>query len=182
MDHSSHFPSSELAKIIFFAFIQLLTCLVLIGIIPTLVLFISYFLMRRDKSVAIVLKALKIVAIYANLAMFVAICCLIYAYFDYSYNDDYIGVIFAVLILGGLYLTLLHFLVRKPVEIYGKYLEENKDLIKDEEPNLNILNTENNKVYSVADELLKWKELKDSGLISEDEFLQMKNKILKGES
>ena len=34
------------------------------------------------------------------------------------------------------------------------------------------------KSYSVADELLKWKELKDQGLISEKDFEDMKKKII----
>ena len=43
---------------------------------------------------------------------------------------------------------------------------------------VNIVNTDKFKQYSVAEELLKWKELKDSGVINEQEFIQAKAKIL----
>jgi len=43
---------------------------------------------------------------------------------------------------------------------------------------VNIVNTDKLKHYSVAEELLKWKELKESGVISEEEFLEAKRKIL----
>jgi hypothetical protein len=43
---------------------------------------------------------------------------------------------------------------------------------------VNIVNTDKLKHYSVAEELLKWKELKESGVISEEEFVEAKRKIL----
>ncbi|WP_347453071.1 SHOCT domain-containing protein [Acinetobacter thermotolerans] len=43
---------------------------------------------------------------------------------------------------------------------------------------MNIFKSENLKSYSVADELLKWKKLKDEGLVTNEEYEIMKKKIL----
>lgn len=65
------------------------------------------------------------------------------------------------------------------MEVYIKTLISSKDKNVDTKLPLKVLKKENNNVYSVADELLKWKELKKNGIISEDEFLEIKNKLLK---
>ena len=72
------------------------------------------------------------------------------------------------------YLLILEFLYSRPIQKNATLIiASNK---KKEE--LSILKTENMKSYSVADELLKWKELKDQGLISEKDFEDMKKKII----
>jgi len=41
-----------------------------------------------------------------------------------------------------------------------------------------IIRTDNLKSYSVADELLKWTQLKDAGVVSEEEFQEARDKIM----
>lgn len=41
-----------------------------------------------------------------------------------------------------------------------------------------IIKTDNLKTYSVADELLKWTNLKQAGIVSEEEFQEARNKIM----
>lgn len=41
-----------------------------------------------------------------------------------------------------------------------------------------IIKTDNLKPYSVADELLKWTQLKDAGVVSEEEFREARDKIM----
>ncbi len=180
MKNNAKFPSSELTKLIFFVFIQIITCVFLIGIIPTIIFITSYFLMRRDRSVEIVLKAVKIVVIYTK-TLVILIFIVVLLNFMWDEIDLDMVLIFSIitLISGGLYLTLLTNLVHKPVEIYGEYLSKQAALTETQESTSTILNKENNKIYSVADELLKWKELKDNGVITEEEFVQMKAKIMK---
>ena len=46
---------------------------------------------------------------------------------------------------------------------------------------IKIIKGENLRSYSVADELSKWAKLRDEGVISEQEFQEARNKILKSQ-
>lgn len=46
-------------------------------------------------------------------------------------------------------------------------------------PNLDIIQGEKLRSYSVADELLKWARLKEEGHISEEEYNEARKKLLK---
>lgn len=177
MDVNVSFPGSELGKVIFFCIVQLLLCFILLGILPSFVLLIGYFLMRRDRSIEIYHKCVFIVDIYMIvLLLLVIFVCVV----DPSINSS-IGFI-CVGIAVGVYLAYMFFLdyfLSKPMEVYIKTLISSKDKNVDTKLPLKVLKKENNNVYSVADELLKWKELKKNGIISEDEFLEIKNKLLK---
>lgn len=45
----------------------------------------------------------------------------------------------------------------------------------------NIVGRDNLSSYSVADEMLKWNDLLEKGLISKEEFAKAKNKLMNGE-
>ena len=102
------------------------------------------------------------------------------AFFDPKYRTPPYGRFEVVIITLGLFLTIpiiyfliLEFLYSRPMLKNALSILSSKK--KDE---LSILKTENMKSYSVADELLKWKELKDQGLITEKDFEDMKKKIM----
>lgn len=46
---------------------------------------------------------------------------------------------------------------------------------------VNIIRGENFKQYSVADELIKWAKLKEDGYISDEDFKNARDKILKSD-
>ena len=67
------------------------------------------------------------------------------------------------------------------VAVNGIFSGKSKSDIKSAtESEVDIIQAEKLKQYSVADELMKWGKLKEEGHISEDEFNQAKAKLLKG--
>ena len=173
------FPNSEVVKIIIFSLIQASTCIFLIGIIPTIILVVGYLLTIREKKTTTLITSIKIVIWYTVLLTFIAFIGLLWSYTESDSGNEYLILSLISFLLCGTYLLILYFLFQKPVEFYGSLLEMNSQLESFDLPQLSVINKEKNKTYSVADELLKWKELKDTGVISEEGFIQMRKKILK---
>lgn len=191
MSLSEQMPSNELAKIIFFIVFQIAMCfLVFWGVIPAVLLIVSYFLSKRDKDISMLIKAVGICQVYVYITI-----CIIFLAWIYNLNGIYAGnydedskrdylnnawiVLFGLIAISLAYLISIKYLFKEPIQRYPAWVVQNKSFAfnKDkQEPS--IFKTENLKSYSVADELLKWKELKDQGLVSEDEFIKMKEKIM----
>lgn len=185
-------PSNDLAKILFFMFIQIVTCLLLFwGVLPTIFLFVAYLLSRRDKSLSMLNKAIVFARRYTLLSIVIGISIILLnllrvftdGEIDMSpyLNNAFIG-FFIILVVGIPYLIVLKHFFYKPLSCHQAFVAENGIFGSSSrsQKELSILKTENMKSYSVADELLKWKELKDQGLVTEKEFEEMKRKIMGG--
>ncbi|APV35149.1 SHOCT domain-containing protein [Acinetobacter soli] len=171
--------SSDLVKITFFVILQIpLIFPILWGIIPSIILVIGFFISKRDAKIEVFKKTINLCKLYVSLTSIIIILVTIYVFItDEYYRDDpftYIVLPMLLCFFGlFLYLLALEFLLCRPLinNSYFIFSPERKN-------QLNILGSEKMKSYSIADELLKWKELKDKGLISEKEFEEMKKKII----
>ena len=110
-------------------------------------------------------------------------------YFENIYGNGKINFIVSV-ILSGIaltYLILIKTLFLNPLKSHSEWIEKNgifsskskSSISQIKTSDINIMKSEKLKQYSVADELLKWTKLKDGGHISEDEFNEAREKILK---
>jgi len=110
-------------------------------------------------------------------------------YFENIYGNGKIKFIVSV-ILSGIaltYLILIKTLFLNPLKSHSEWIEKNgifsskskSSISQIKTSDINIMKSEKLKQYSVADELLKWTKLKDGGHISEDEFNEAREKILK---
>ncbi|MCZ3063574.1 SHOCT domain-containing protein [Acinetobacter baumannii] len=188
MSLSEQMPSNELAKIIFFIVFQVAMCFLFFwGVIPSVILLVSYFLSKRDKDISMLIKAVGACQVYVYITICIVVLVWLYnlndiyyaGYYDEeskrSYLNNALIVLFGLVSMSLAYLISLKYLFKEPIKRYPTWVVQNKSSDK-QEPS--IFKTENLKSYSVADELLKWKELKDQGLVSEDEFIKMKEKIM----
>lgn len=178
----SKISSGELVKIIIFIFLQIpFIFFIGWGVVPILILLIGFFLAKRDHEVSTLKSSIILCKYYTYLTILIMLIIAFYnAFFDPKYRTPPYGRFEDVIIPLGLFLTIpiiyfliLEFLYSRPMLKNALSILSSKK--KDE---LSILKTENMKSYSVADELLKWKELKDQGLITEKDFEDMKKKIM----
>ena len=89
------------------------------------------------------------------------------------------GSIFYLVTVKWLFFTPLN-KHRDWVIVNGIFSTKPKALtLKEPTSSIDIIRGENLKLYSVADELSKWAKLKDDGHISEEDFNQAKDKLLK---
>lgn len=68
---------------------------------------------------------------------------------------------------------------REWVEINGVFSTKPKSNLDNSGVEFKIIKGEKLKQYSVADELIKWAKLKEDGHISDEEFNDARNKLLK---
>jgi len=98
-------------------------------------------------------------------------------------EDAIVSLILASIALA--YFILVHFLFLKPLKSHRDWIVANgifsskpKSAIQSN-LDVDIIKGEKLKQYSVADELLKWAKLKEDGHISEIEFKEARDKLLK---
>ena len=95
-----------------------------------------------------------------------------------------IGGLIATPFVVGLLMFIFNSLFFRPLEEHKNWIIKN-GIFSDEKDkkadSTNIVGRDNLSSYSVADELLKWNDLLEKGLISKEEFTNAKAKLLHGE-
>lgn len=105
---------------------------------------------------------------------------------DWYYDDEFFTSLIITLIPFA-YLIVVQVLFYNPLKKHCEWVEVNgifstkpkSDQGVGTPSEVDIIKGEKLKQYSVADELLKWAKLKDDGHISEDEFNEAREKLLK---
>lgn len=170
MENKIVYPSHYIAKIIFFISIQLATCIVIVGLLPTIFLSIGFWLSCRDRDLLALRKTSIWVKIYIYSITLIASCCQIWDYFGGS-NGFNVSETFQLVLAWWICAIAYHFILNtcliSPAKAYIEFLKE-----KDTE-------FTSNQLYSIADKLIKLKELRDHDLISDEEFLKRKNELKK---
>ncbi|WP_445406169.1 SHOCT domain-containing protein [Acinetobacter seifertii] len=172
--------TSDLVKIIIFSLLQIPYMFFIgWGVVPVLILILGFFLARRDQKISTLKASIMWCKYYLYLtAVIICLCALYVVFIEHSYAPSEIFQYVIVPLVAFLLLPISYFLFLE--HLYSRPIQNNPStfLGSRKRDELSILRTENMKSYSVADELLKWKELKDQGLITEKEFNEMKKKII----
>ena len=109
------------------------------------------------------------------------------SHWEYWATDESFGIPFFFLPIAFTYLIAVNTLFYRPSKKHSEWIAVNgffatkpKSGASDgAESEVDIIKAEKLKQYSVADELLKWAKLKEDGHISEEEFNEAKDKLLK---
>lgn len=177
--------SLDQSKILVFALLLIPMNLIFVGIIPTLFILFSVFMMRKNSDFSYIETAAKIYKIYIKLAMAIITWIAIVFYFnEYSSADELIAcavsmviAVFFHVVASPLFFTPLQ-THREWVEKNGIFTTREKKSGANSERSINITGGEKLRSFSVADELMKWAKLRDDGLVSEDEFEEARKKLL----
>jgi hypothetical protein len=173
---------SDRTKVIgFFAFLILPFAWFGGSVIIILIVIFSIYIMNKDKSFIPILKAKGYINFYLLL---VASIFVMIGLFNIEYGWWILIIISFV--ATPILIKIFDFLFFEPLikhenwiinnGIFADYKGEKSFIEKTTEK----LQTIKKEPLNVADELLKWAELKEKGLISEDEFQKAKEKILDG--
>lgn len=194
---------SDRIKII--VFFILLSGTIIFGVIPILITLVGIYIMKKDNIFSPILKAQQYIKYYLIILALGATIITSAVYYDdntgYWHKDDmkkpeYIQKIktqTGMILVGGFIATpiavaFLHWLfgalLFKNLERHKDWVIENgifadttneKSIISSAK---DIVKNINNQACNVAEELLKWNELKEKGIISEEEFNEAKIKIM----
>ena len=189
------FPSdgSDNLKLILAALIFVGLCLTMVGVIPVFILMVGAYLSYRSGDFSNVRFSTNFIKFLCLAASFVFIILYIYhaqqissiessggyAGTEKSMRNDF-AIISMIALASALILQYLWLL---PLERQLPKLRSRR--VETREPDRtadgpSIMAREALAPYSTADELLKWSRLRDEGLITDEEFGEARNKILKG--
>lgn len=190
----------------FFAFLILPFAWLGGSVLIILIAIISLYIMKKDQSFAPIISAKKYMKVYLIvIALGITIfSSLVYysANTGYYHRDDMkidgyekkiitqsamiagVGIIVATPIAVGFLMFIFNSLFFRPLEEHKNWIIKN-GIFSDEKnvksDSTNIVGRDNLSSYSVADEMLKWNDLLEKGLISKEEFENAKNKLMNGE-
>lgn len=193
---SQPLTSEDQSKLLIFALLMLPTIpLMLAGVIPIVLLAFGIYMMRKSQDFSHVEVAVKNFKRFTYLVALIGIGIFIDSLIDYLRNDDswyYSYVIehmwygFWTLAPAIAYSFIVEYLFLKPLSEHRNWVAENGIfsfksglLIQKKEKELDIIKGEKLKQFSVADELLKWAKLKEDGHITDEEFKEAREKLLK---
>jgi len=184
-------------------FFLLLAATIFFGVIPILIALSGLYVMKKDKSFSPIKSSRKQIKAYLIMLSLGATVLISAAYYndntDYWHREDmqvqaYVEKIqqeTAMIAGAGLLLTpilvsmlmsLFGFLYFTPLQNHqtwvvnrGVFSDEKES---DENDSAGIMGRDKLSAFSVADELMKWNELLDKKIISQDDFDKAKQKLL----
>jgi len=183
MDLETPLSGGDRIKVIIFFLLMAGT--IFFGIVPILIAISSIYIMKKDKSFSSVLKSKKYIKVYlyvlalvipfflATLAKYNKIYIAEYNQIYIAVGMAFIGLIFMPLAVS-LFMKLFNYLYFTPLEEHKIWVVKN-GIFSD---STGIMGRDKLNSFSVADELLKWNDMLEKNLISQEEFNKAKQKIL----
>ena len=194
---NSNLPLDGTERIMIIGYFVGLVATIFFGIIPIIICLGLIFIIKKDKSIKSLESGKKIFLGYLIILGFIlSISCFVVAqdyaefssserYLRYARNYNILGLIVVPLGAYLIYLisNILFFNIIKKHEewiinngIFADFKGEKSFIEKTTEK----IQTIQKESTNTADELLKWAELKEKGLITDEEFQKAKEKILEG--
>lgn len=194
--YSEPLTSEDQSKLLIFALLMLPTIpLMLAGVIPIVLLAFGIYMMRKSQDFSHIEVAVKNFKRFTYLVALIGVAVFIDNFIDYLKKDsgwyyssieDNMWYGFWTLVSAIAYSFIVEHLFLKPLSKHRDWVAENgifsfksSLLIQNKEKELDIIKGEKLKQFSVADELLKWAKLKEDGHITDEEFKQAREKLLK---
>ena len=191
--------------IVFFAFLILPFAWFGGSVIIILIALFGLYIMKKDKRFTPIINAKKYMKAYLIvLALGIATLVTAIYYHEKAYDYDYtngfekiynknINVetamvagagLIATPIVVGFFMFIFNSLFFRPLEEHQNWITKNgvfSDEKSSKNDSTNIVGRDNLSSYSVADEMLKWNDLLEKGLITKEEFDKAKTKLMNGE-
>ena len=190
--------SKEQIKVFMFILLMIPTIPALLGILPTIFLVFGVFLLKKNGDFSGIENSTKIVIVYLWILILIAAFLAGLGVLELTQSSTYQFPgdvtnnkrVFGPLIFAFFFFVYIIFvkaLYLSPLTSHKDWVVRNGILSRvarkdknDMKRNADIF-TDQKKMqsYSVADELSKWSKLRDEGVVSEQEFQDARNKILK---
>jgi glucose uptake protein GlcU len=174
--------SSDQIKIFIFFLLLAPTVFFLVGVIPALLLGYGIIMMKKNEDFSHIENAIKICRLYIGVLLSGCIILTAASPAMFDIQIEKLQILF--LMCAGIciaYLIFVNALFLKPLAKHSEWVQINGIFSSKPKASLemNIMKRGKLQQYSVADELLKWSKLKEDGHISEKDFNELKEKLLK---
>jgi hypothetical protein len=184
---NDNLPLNGTERIMIIGFFTGLVSSIFFGILPIIICLGILFIIKKDKKIKILENGKRVFLGYIVILAVMLSIVLLHDY-DRYYNKNILILVLAIFMPISAYIiySLSNLLFFNIIRKHEKWIIEN-GLFADSKNEKSFIEKTTEKIQSikteplnVADELLKWAELKEKGLISEDEFKKAKEKILDG--
>jgi len=177
--------SNEQSKLLIFSLLLAPTIFFLVGVIPAIFLAFGIYMMKKNQDFSSIDTAVKNFNGYIWLVIILGLALSLFILFDHYYEEFFISLLIPAIAFG--YLVAVEALFYNPLKKHSKWVAANGILSTksksatnpDTDSGMDIIKGEKLKQCSVADELIKWAKLKEEGHITEEEFNQVRAKLLK---
>lgn len=205
---NSNLPLDGTERVMIIGFFVGLVATIFFGIIPIIICLGLIFIIKKDKSIKSLESGKKIFLGYLIIFGFIlSISCFVVAqdYYEYSMSleqssflfytkEEYISFAYNYVGLGLIVVPLAAYLIYLISNIlffnilkkHGEWIINN-GIFADYKGEKSFIEKTTEKIQTIkkeptnaTDELLKWAELKEKGLITDEEFQKAKEKILNG--
>lgn len=187
--------SGDQGKLLIFSLLMALSIVMVgVGLIPTIFLVFGVYMMKKNQDFSSIDTAVKnckwfFWLLFIGFTIYSVNCYLGMEVEKYGYRSGE-GAFHGSLVFTGIafvYLVAVQVLFYSPLKNHSEWVAANGIFstklksVNDAESKseMDIIKGEKLKQYSVADELIKWAKLKDDGHISEEEFNEARQKLLK---
>ena len=185
--------NGEQSKIILFILLLIPAVFLVIGILPAIFLIFGFFMMKRNEDFGYIEAAVRAYKVYTLIIILALGAFATFLGYEYKICNDYcnskgenFSLLLALFTTAIAYYIFVHVLLLSPlskhsewVTAHGVFSTKSKLSKSSNALETDIIKGEKFKTYSVADELIKWAQLKESGHISELQYDEAKNKLLK---
>ncbi|MCP5163326.1 MAG: SHOCT domain-containing protein [Hahellaceae bacterium] len=177
--------SVDHSKLLIFLLLLVPAIFFLVGIIPVIFISFGIFMTKKNQDFSHIETAVNNCLGYICLLM---VGCILSAIFWILNGKFELFMVFVVLVVICVaYMIFLNTLFLGPLKSHKVWVETNgifsskskSETMANRRNDMDIIKGEKLKQYSVADELIKWAKLKEDGHISEDEFNEVRTKLLK---
>jgi hypothetical protein len=189
--------SSDHWKLLIFSLLMVPSVVLLVGVLPAIFLWFGIYIMGKNKDFSSIDTAVLYIKRYIlAFLVYAGLVFLDFLYTSLIHQIEYGSWFFQTqkfilsllcVVIAIIYLTAVNTLFYSPLKKHSEWVAVNgifsgkpkSDIKSATESEMDIIKAEKLKQYSVADELMKWGKLKEEGHISENEFNQVKAKLLK---
>lgn len=184
---NTNLPLNGTERIMIIGFFVGLLLSIFFGIIPIIICLGILFIIKKDKNMKVLENGKKVFLGYIVI-LAVMLSIVLFDEFGRSYNKNILILVLAIFVPISAYIiySLSNILFFNILNKHQQWIIEN-GVFSDSKNEKNFIEKTTEKFQSIkkeptnaVDELLKWAELKEKGLISEDEFQKVKEKILGG--
>jgi hypothetical protein len=159
-----------------------------IGVVPLILTILSIYFLKIDKSSNFLEKSKKRFNSFLYLVNVLSIAIVTYiTVFEispYKIVEDgiiaiyiYVGIYASIILVRYLYRGLIY----KPLLSHDEWIKDNGIFTKKTKNSSKFIKRDNLSSFSISDELLKWNELYEKGIITKEEFEKRKEKLLNQE-
>lgn len=183
--------SKDHTKIVIFIILNMALSIIIVGIIPSIIILIGYYIARKNKDFNYVSVSVKFYSIYFYLIIFIFIIVIFFNIdgllsennWIFRESKDIILFSLSAIFISIFYIFISMKLFHSPLSQHCQWVEYNGMFSKYERAvsnpsGIDLIKYNKFKSYSVSEELLNWAKLKESGYITEKEFIEIKNNLL----